>query len=187
MMTVTIVGSFPPTGFLDESGIASASHPAPKETVGTIHSVYDPSTNNWSIIAYYQAGATVLQGDALAHDQSQYGTYRMVQASIGLTLASGGNIGQIPRGFAAANVSNTGYYSYRYIGGYCPTIKFLSNVASNQVCAVAASIAGAMSSYPANSSTAPASLVTTRLACVYSLDVNAATAVNSGIIQAFML
>ena len=186
-MAPKIVGSFPPTGFMPEQGIDEVADSTAKDTVGAIHTVYDSTNNNWSLVAYYQAGATILQGHALAHDQSQRKTYRLVQASIGLTLASGGNVGQIPRGFAAADVSNTGYYSYRYIAGYCPTMNFISGVASNQVLAVSGSIAGAMSPFIVNATLSDATHATVRLGCVYALDNIAATGLNSGVIQTFML
>lgn len=181
-MAGTPIGSFPPVGFLDETGLTSAAHATAKAPVGAVWTVWDPTTNNWSLISYYQVGATVVRGDALMHDSSQYKFYRLVAATTG-------NAAEIPRGFAAASVNNTGYYSYRYIGGYCPSIKFLSNVGSNQVTGLAGSIAAAMSAYPANNTIAAvgATSATMSYACVYSLDVNAATAVNSGIIQAFML
>ena len=180
-MVAKIVGSFPPAGGFSEGGINTTADALPRSgvAVGGLYTVVDQTTLNWSIVAYYQAGATVVKGDTLAHDNSQYKTYRMITAAIAT------NALQIPRGFAAADVSNTGYYSFRYISGYCPTIKFLSNVASNQQCCVSGSIAGAMSAYPGNASLS--STTTTPLNCVYSLDVNAATAVNSGIIQTFML
>lgn|SRR3990167_700644 len=186
-MAGVIIGNFPPAGWMPEQGIAAVADSVVRAPLGAIFSVKD-TNDNWSLVAYYQAGATILQGDALQHDTSQYKTYRMVQASIGLTTASGGIVGLIPRGFAAANVSNTGYYSYRYIMGYCPTIKFKSTVASNAICGIGSVTAGAVtSSVPYNGTLGDVIHNTLRLGVVYSLDVNAATAVNSGIIQAFML
>ena len=179
-MAGTIIGSFPPVNFLDEAGIAAAAHSTNKEPIGQVMAVLDQTTSNWSLVRYYQAGASILQGDALVHDDSQYKTYRLVRASTA-------NSGQIPRGFAAANVSNTAYYSYAYIAGYCPTIKFGSGVASNQVAALSASFTAGLTKFNCNATLGTSVFNTVFLACVYSLDVNTTTTVNSGVIQGFLL
>ncbi len=179
-MAGTIVGTFPPVGFLDEAGLATAAHSANKAPIGAMWTVTDQTTNNWSIVAYYQAGATIIQGDALVHDDTQYKSYRMKRASTD-------NQGQLPRGFAAANVSNTAYYSYRYIAGYCPTIKFGSGVASNQVAALSGSFTAGLTKFNCNATLGTSVAATVFLACVYSLDVNTTTTVNSGVIEGFLL
>ena len=165
---------------MDEGGIAAARHATAKAPVGALFTVWDPTTQNWSVVAYYQAGATVLQGDALTQDDSQYKTNKLVRATT--TYA-----GQLPRGFAAANVSNTNYYSYRYIAGYCPTIKFGSGVASNQVAALSASFTAGLTKHNCNATLGTSVFATAYLACAYSLDVNTTTTVNSGIISGFLL
>ena len=178
-MAGVIIGSFPPCGFTSEETIPSMpAHASAILPVGAMYTV--TSASQWSMIAYYQAGATITKGDALIHDTSQYKSWRLLRSATA-------NEGQIPRGFAAADVNNTAYYSFRYIAGYCPTIKFLSNVASNQVTNMAGSQVGAMSSFPGNGTLGTTASFTLHQAMVYSLDVNAATAVNSGIIQGFLL
>jgi hypothetical protein len=179
-MTVTVIGSMPPVGFIDENGIAATSHATAKAPVGSVFTAWDPATNNWSVLAYYQAAASILKGDALTQDDSQYGTYKLVRATT--TYA-----GQLPRGFAAAAVNNTGYYSYRYIAGYCPAIKFGSGVASNQVAALSASFTAGLTKFNCNATLGTSVAATVFLACVYSLDVNTTTTVNSGIISGFLL
>lgn len=179
-MAGTILGTMPVVGFTDETGLASAAHSTAKAPAGATWTVWDPTTQNWSVVRYYQAGATVLQGDALVQDDSQYKTYKLVRASTA-------NSGQLPRGFAAANVSNTNYYSFCYIAGYCPTIKFGSGVASNQVAALSASFTAGLTKFNCNATLGTSVANTVFLACVYSLDGNTTTTVNSGIIQGFLL
>ena len=179
-MAVGIIGVTPVVGFTDETGIAATSHATAKAPIGAVYTAWDPTTTQWSLIRYYQAGATVLKGDALVHDDSQYATYRLVRAS---TV----NAGQLPRGFAAANVSNTGYYSFAYIAGYCPTIKYGSGPASNQVCALSASFTAGLTKFNVNATLGTSIFNTAWLACVYCLDVMTTTGVNSGIIQGFLL
>lgn len=179
-MTAKIIGSFPPVGgTVNESGINTMAHATAQNPVGALYTVKDDTTDGlWSVVRYYQAGATILQGDALCHDTSQYKPYRFLRTP--LTEA-----GLMPRGVAAANVSNTAYYSFCYISGYCPTIKFGSGVTSNSFNAVSASFTGAFGSFGLYSTVS--TNVTVRLGIVYSLDVNTTTGVNSGIIQGFLL
>ena len=179
-MVATILGTMPVVGFTDEAGIAATSHATAKAPIGAVYTAWDPATTQWSLIRYYQAGATILQGDALVHDDTQYKTYRLVRASTA-------NAGQLPRGFAAANVSNTAYYSFCYIAGYCPTIKYGSGPASNQVCALSASFTAGLTKFNCNATLGTSVAATAFLACVYCLDVMTTTGVNSGIIQGFLL
>lgn len=179
-MTVSLIAFPPGGGTVDENGIASTAHSAAKGTIGAVYTAWDSATNQWSMLAYYQAGATILQGDALIHDTSQYKSYRMIRAATA-------NGGEIPRGFAAANVSNTAYYSYRYIGGYCPTIKFGSGVASNALCALSGSFTAGMDDFAVNATLGTSVFITARIGCVFCLDVMTTTGVNSGIIQGFLL
>lgn len=178
-MTAKIIGSFPPVGVVSEVGIASTADATAKAPIGAMYTVQDDTNQGYfSIVRYYQAGATILQGDALTHDTSQYKPYRFLRTAVT-------DAGLMPRGVAAANVSNTAYYSYCYISGYCPTIKFGSGVTSNSFNAVSGSFTGGFGSFGLYSTVS--SNVTVRLGVVYSLDVNTTTGVNSGIIQAFLL
>lgn len=177
-MAVTLVG-FPPTGgYVNENGIASTSDSTARGPVGAIYTAWDSATDNWSLVRYYQAGATIVQGDALAQDTASRKPYKFLRNT---------ESGILPRGFAAANVSNTGYYSYCYIAGYCPTIKFGSGYASNTWFACTASFTGGLSSYGLNATLGTSVFVTTRIGIVWSLGADSTTGVNSGIITGFLL
>lgn len=177
-MAVALVG-FPPTGgYVNENGIASTADSTARGPVGALYTAWDSATDNWSIVRYYQAGATVLQGDALMQDTSARKPYKFLRNTAD---------GTIPRGFAAADVSNTNYYSYCYIAGYCPTIKFGSGFASNTFFALTASFTGGLSSYGLNATLGTSVFVTTRIGVVWSLGTGTTTGTDSGIIQGFLL
>lgn len=179
-MTVTLVG-FPPTGgTLDENGLASQVHSTAKGPVGALYTAWDPATNNWSLVKYYQAGASIRQGDALVQDTSARNPNKFLQSPVTA-------VGQIPRGFAAAAVSNTGYYSYCYVAGYCPAMRFGSGWASNTFFALSGSATGALTSYGLNATLGTSVFVTARMGIVYSLSADSTEGLGSGIIQGFLL
>jgi hypothetical protein len=92
--------------------------------------------NKWSLLKYYQANASISKG---------FGLVRPAAATAGYVLAHAATTdvnSYALKGIAAADVSNTGYFSFAYIGGYCPDIKFNSGAASGQIFGLSGSIAG---------------------------------------------
>lgn len=107
---------------------------------------FKTSGDLWSLVKYYQANASVLKGAGLV---------RPVAASQGYVLqtASTTDVNSFAvRGIAAANVSNTGYFSFAYIGGYCPDIIF-GSAASGVSHGLSGSNAGAFTQYSSAGST----------------------------------
>lgn len=107
---------------------------------------FKTSTDLWSLVKYYQANASIVKGTALV---------RPTAASQGYVLTTAGTAdvnGYTLKGIAAANVSNTGYFSFAYIGGYCPEIVF-GSAASGVAHGISGSVAGQFTQYSSAGST----------------------------------
>ena len=116
----------------------------------------EPQTNKISVLAYAAANATIALGDALIHSAG-FGatTFNSAGNLIGNGLdtsfvqkASTG-VGHSKQAFlfagvAAAPVSNTGAYFWRYISGYVPFAKCGSAIASGIQLVVAPSTTGVL-------------------------------------------
>jgi len=117
----------------------------PPNVAGAI-AFFKTSTDKWSLVKYYQANASILQG---------IGLVRPVAATAGyvLTTAATTDVNSFAlKGIAAANVSNTGYFSFAYIGGYCPNIIF-GSAASGVLHGLSGSVAGNFTQYSSAGST----------------------------------
>lgn len=104
------------------------------------------SLDKWSFLKYYQANASIVKGTALV---------RPAAASQGyvLTTAATTDVNSYAlKGIAAADVSNTGYFSLAYIGGYCPDIIF-GSAASGVLHGISGSVAGQFTQYSSAGST----------------------------------
>lgn len=173
-MAIQSIGGFPPAIFVDENGF-TATHTAAKMPAGTIFTATDPATGNWSMLRYYKAEATIAQGAPLVHGAlSQTNHYTLKSAA---TSA----IGMPPQGVAAAAMT-TGVYGYAYVWGYCPTIKFGTNWASNQYFNVSASFSGEFSSYPGNVATTGSAIGNAWVVYSYGADTGTSGGVGSGTI-----
>lgn len=117
----------------------------PPNVPGAI-SFFKTSTDKWSLVKYYQANASIAKGVALV---------RPAAASQGyvLTTAATTDVNSYAlKGIAAANVSNTGYFSFAYIGGYVPDIVF-GSAASGVAHGISGSVAGQLTQYSSAGST----------------------------------
>lgn len=107
---------------------------------------YKTSADKWSWLKYYQANASIVKGTALV---------RPTAATAGYVLTTAGTAdvnSYALKGIAAANVSNTGYFSFAYIGGYCPDIVF-GSAASGVAHGISGSVAGQFTQYSSAGST----------------------------------
>lgn len=132
------MGTFLPfpavAGVNNESDIDEFVHATAKISPGTILFYREGTgdTAKMSVVKYYKAASSIPQGVALVHDEA---------ASVNpnqLAKASTSNAGQLAAGIAAAAVSNTGYYSFCYIYGYCPAARVGTAVASGVNLTIAA-------------------------------------------------
>lgn len=129
-----LIGSLPPAAKLS-AALASVADSTAQAVAGQI-SYVKTSTNQWSMVMYYQANATVLLGVGLVRPTAASTTWV-------LQTAATTDVNSFAlKGIAAANVSNTGYFSWCYIGGYCPDIQFNSAAASGQLFGLSGSNAG---------------------------------------------
>jgi len=109
-------------------------------------SFHKTSADKWSILSYYQANASIVKG---------MGLVRPAAASQGyvLTTAATADVDSYAlKGIAAADVSNTGYFSFCYKGGYCPDIMF-GSAASGTLHGLSGSTAGQFSPFSSAGST----------------------------------
>lgn len=138
------LGTLSPVGRNDESDIDDAAHSTAKDSVGALRLIrVSESSPYYSVIKYYKAMATVSKGMALIRDTAAANPNNLKHAATA-------NGQQLPAGIAAADVSNTGYFSYAYIYGYCPAAKVGTSLASDTPLKLGASIAGYLSVLQAN-------------------------------------
>lgn len=143
--TATALGSYPLIGIVDASAQA---------TPGLV-AWYKDNFGRISILAYAQAGASIPVGAPLAHQAGFATTLNSAGVStqngidtgfvLQTTTAQGGRQ-DIFAGVAAANVSNTGYFFWRYVSGYVPQALVGSIIASGNMLVVSGSTAGQLGS-----------------------------------------
>lgn len=109
---------------------------------------YRDSSNRVSVLKYYKAAATIAAGAALVKDTVLRDPNVLKQS----TTAESGHA--LCKGIAAAAVSNTGYYSWAFIAGYCPAAAINSGYASNQPMRISGTTTGKFGSIPNYNATA---------------------------------
>lgn len=125
-------------------------------TPGLVAWYKDPLFGKISVLAYAQAAASIAIGAALVKTAGFFAT---TVNSAGTVIGNGLDTGVVQTagtasvysglsynfaGVAAAPVSNTGAYFWRYISGYVPIAKCGSAIASGTPLAVAPSTAGVL-------------------------------------------
>lgn len=129
-----LIGGLPPAAKLTAT-IDTVADASAQATPGQL-CYSKTSGDKWSLYRYYKAAATILKGKGLVVDMA---------AADPNTLITGATTdvnSYAARGVAAANVSNTGYYSWAVIGGYAPDVRFNSGYASGIFFGLSGSQAG---------------------------------------------
>jgi hypothetical protein len=187
------IGSLPPVtkpGGVANSDIASAVDSTAQSTAGQI-AFFKDSSDRWSVVRYYKAAATIGQGDGLVKDTVARDPNQLKKA------ATGDAFSPYCKGVAAASVNNTGYFSWSYIGGYCPNVGYNSGYASNQLFGLSGTTAAKFSShgqFAFNTGTATGLATGTNFPVVWSLGAESTAtsatdvfALNSGVIIGWLL
>lgn len=160
-------------GIYGEAWPASIADSAAQNEAGTVVWAKD-GAGRTSLLKYYKAAATIAQGQTLGQDPGSRNPYQVEAAS---TTIGGQNLF---KGIAAANVSNTGYYFWAYVGGYCPAAAMPTNYASMQPMRLSATYTGRLSSAAINASHASDATSLTHV-IGYSLSAeSASTAASTG-------
>lgn len=143
------MGKFKPlphvVGFKDEQDIEDAVYSSLsglKLAPGTICCYVTDDGAGGDKVSYvrlYKAGATITQGAPLTHANGL--VFETVNPNI-LFKASASQAGHPAAGIAAANVSNTGYYSWAYVYGYCPAARVSTAIASGAMLTIGGSTNG---------------------------------------------
>lgn len=180
------VGVNPPAARVtNDGGIASQTDSSQQNTPGQI-AFYRDASKRWSVLKYVQAFASIVKGNVLQQVNPAEATTGGV-SSAGLsqdpnvvTTASIGFFNNNPcRGIAAAEVSNTGYWFWAYIAGYCPDAAMPSIYASGQHLRMSATYAGRLSSAQLNASFACVGATIPIQAVAISLGANTISTANS--------
>lgn len=136
------IGTNPPVGKNTEADVTSyVAVATPEVDPGTVQ-WYKDSSNRVSVLKYYQAGASIAAGAALVKSTGSRTPHNFTQSA---TSDAGFPVCQ---GIAAAAVSNTSYYSWAFIAGYCPAAAINSAYASNQLMRISGTTAGKFGSIP---------------------------------------
>lgn len=154
------IGVNPPAARVtSDAGISSQADAGQKNMPGQI-AFYKDSSGRISVLRYVQAFASIVKGAALMQVPLAEATTTGI-SSAGLandpvvlhtaSVAIGGQ--NMCKGFAAADVSNTGYWFWSYIAGYCPDAAMPTAYNSGQPLRLSASYAGRLSSAAINVST----------------------------------
>lgn len=151
---------------------SGAADSAARDEVGKIVFAKD-SSSRWSVLKYYVAAATIAKGQTLGQNPGSRNPYSVEAAS---TTIGGQNL---CKGIAAADVNNTGYYFWAYVGGYVPDAAMPTNYASNQPMRLSASYTGRLSSAAINASTASDGATALIHVIGYSLSAGSASTANS--------
>ena len=174
------LGTLQPVGRNDENDISSKAEATATDGLGNLRLVRKSSGSPYmSIVRYYQAGATIRQGAPLTHHPSL-----SVDPNV-LYEASTSQAGFLAAGIAAANVSNTLYFSYAYVYGYCPGARVATALASGITLTIGATTAGV--AYLGEASTASNNPSLTRMAFAMNQFANTDIATLSSIIITTML
>lgn len=175
--------NFPPAGKVTAAAITSVSDSTAQNPVGAIYG-YTDSSGRWSVVKYYQAAASVRQGAVLQHAIGSAANV-LREAVLSQTEA-----GDTCRGIAAAEVSNTSYYSFAFVAGYCPAIRFPSTHDTNVPYRMATGGAGsgylqALLNATYGSSTSPKAPQAVALALASAAD--SGTIVDAGLIIGWLM
>lgn len=176
------LANFPPAGKVSAAAITSVSDSTQQNPLSIFG--YVDSSGRWSVVKYYQSAASIRQGAVLQHALGS-AAYVLREAVLAQTEA-----GDTCRGIAAAAVSNTGYYSFAFVAGYCPAIFFPSTHDTNVPYRMATGGAGsgylqAMLNATYGSSTSPKNPLAVAIALASAAD--SGTIVDAGLIFGWLM
>lgn len=145
-------------GATEQARLAATVDSAQKNMPGHI-AFFKDSAGRISVLKYVQALASIVKGTVLMNVIASEATTGGV-ASDGLSqsphLVTAATIGlhnvNMCKGIAAAEVSNTGYWFWAYIAGYCPDAAMPTSYASGQPMKLSGTYAGRLSSAMVNAS-----------------------------------
>jgi hypothetical protein len=174
-------------GATSQARIAAQVDSTAQTELGTVAFFKDDS-GRVSVLRYVQAWASVPLGAVLMHQAGGATTVNSAGvstlggrdpafvdvATLGLAVAP-----NLCAGIAAAAVSNTGYYFWSYIAGYCPDAAMPTSYASGQPMRISATYTGRLSSSQINASFACVGATIPIYAVAHSLMVNSAATANS--------
>lgn len=158
------IGTNPPAarltgdGTTEQARLAATVDSSQKNMPGHI-AFFKDSVGRISVLRYLQSLASIPKGAALMNVNPAEATTGGV-SSDGLsqspTLVTVASIAfwnqNICKGIAAAEVSNTGYWFWSYIAGYCPDAAMPTAYASGQAMGLSGTYAGRLSSARVNAS-----------------------------------
>lgn len=126
------IGTLQPVMRNDENDIDDLVKSTDTVGAGTLRLIRNSASSPYySVVKWYKAGASITKGAALVHD---------IALSVDpnqLYKASTTQAGWLAAGIAAAAVSNTGYFSYCYVYGWCPSAIVGTAIASAQILTIA--------------------------------------------------
>lgn len=145
-------------GATEQARLAATVDSSQKNMPGHI-AFFKDSVGRISILRYVQALGTIAKGTILMNINPAEATTGGV-SSDGLsqspTLVTAASIGfhnqNICKGIAAADVNNTGYWFWAYIGGYCPDAALPTAYNSGTAMKLSGTYAGRLSSAMINAS-----------------------------------
>ncbi len=112
-----------------------------QESQGQVSFFYDPTGNGrWSAVKYYKSGASVRLGAVLKQDTAVRDANQFIETAVTDARQN------VALGIAAAAVSNTGYFSYCYVAGYCPEALMPTTQGSGQYLTLSGTEAGKLTS-----------------------------------------
>ena len=139
-----MIGVPAPVSRNDETDIDDRVDSEEKEGLGTLRLArLSGSSPYYSVIKYYKAAASIVKGKALVKSTASANPNLLITAATT-------NKGDLPSGIAAANVSNTNYFSYAYVYGYCPGAFVGTAIASDLRLGLGGTTAGYLTSEFAN-------------------------------------
>jgi hypothetical protein len=172
-------------GATEQARVALAVDSAQRNMPGHI-AFFKDSVGRISVLKYMQAFASIPKGAAVMNVNPAEATTGGVSSSAFsqdpqvVTIASiGFHNFNICKGIAAAEVSNTGYWSWFYISGYCPDAAMPTSYASGQFMKLSGTYAGRLSSAIANASLTCTGATGAWHIVAMSLAVNSSASANS--------
>lgn len=141
-MSEGIIGVNPPVSRRTAATFATSVDSTAKVPAGTVVWFREESggISRVSAVKYYKAAASVRLGAALKQDTGARNPNQLAETAT--TDAKQ----DYCRGISAAAVSNTGYFAWAYVAGYCPEAHMPTSYASNQIFMLSGTEAGKLTS-----------------------------------------
>jgi len=166
-------------GATSQARIASQVDATAKNLTGHVAFFKDDS-GRISVLRYVQSIATIAKGAALMRLGTD-GAGLLSSRNPWVVGAATIGVGELNvcAGFAAADVSNTSYYFWSYISGYCPDVAMPTSYASGSLMKLSATYAGRLSSAIINASNACTGGTLAQHIVAISLSANSSASANS--------